>query len=808
MSFDHLFIKDVEGERRIDTDALPLRIGTGNDCQLRLPGPGGGPAMLLDLLDGVPFVQPFGRDAKMQINGEPLSASTRLADGDELQFFGSRVRVSATNERLTLNVHLEDSAYVTQPPELADDAGHAADEEIAPTAFQRAADTRAVVRESHRSPLKTTVGAALAILIVTSYLLFSSASIQFDVSPAEPDEISISGGWFRMPIGDRILLRRGDYTVTIEKDGYYDVNQNFDVGDETSKTIEIRMRRLPGRLSVVTHPPVEAVVAVDNSTVGKTPYGPVELQPGEHSVSVSADRYLPFGDVVNVAGLGQHEQLHVQLVRRWSNVEVRSEPAGASIFAGEQRIGETPATVELLEGTHQISVVRDGFKAWDGSVVAKANTDQALPLIRLEPANAKLLVNSIPRVANVTVDGRYRGQSPITLALSPDVDYEIGLSKAGYGATSRRIRLQAAESDSITVDLSARTGSLKINVQPGDASVYVDGRGRGSGSTTLKLSSAPHRVEVRKAGYETWSRSITPRPGYPQTVTARLRSLEAVERAKIETMVKTADGQIMRRVDPGTFMMGSSRSEQGRRANEVLVPVALSRTYLIGVHEVSNAEFAEFRPGHDSGSYIHPSMAGGSNPVANVSWSDAAQYCNWLSAKEGLNQAYEEKFGAWIAVRPAPNGYRLPTEAEWVWAVRYEGSAGTRKFAWGTDMPPARDSGNFADKSAVNLVPTIIPRYDDGFASTAPVGEFNASAIGIHDGAGNVAEWVNDIYTVPTPGITTPVVDPLGPEFGNSHVIRGSGWSHAGVMELRMSFRDSGTNARRDVGFRVARNAD
>jgi len=808
LSFDHLFIKDVEGERRIDADALPLRIGTGNDCQLRLPGPGGGPAMLLDLLDGVPFVQPFGRDAKMQINGEPLSASTRLADGDELQFFGSRVRVSATNERLTLNVHLEDSAYVTQPPELADDAAHAADEEIAPTAFQRAADTRAVVRESHRSPLKTIVGAALAILIVTSYLLFSSASIQFDVSPAEPDEISISGGWFRMPIGDRILLRRGDYTVTIEKDGYYDVNQNFDVGDETSKTIEIRMRRLPGRLSVVTHPPVEAVVAVDNSTVGKTPYGPVELQPGEHSVSVSADRYLPFGDVVNVAGLGQHEQLHVQLVRRWSNVEVRSEPAGASIFAGEQRIGETPVTVELLEGTHQISVVRDGFKAWDGSVVAKANTDQALPLIRLEPANAKLLVNSIPRAANVTVDGRYRGQSPITLALSPDVDYEIGLSKAGYGATSRRIRLQAAASDSITVDLSARTGSLKINVQPGDASVYVDGRGRGSGSTTLKLSSAPHRVEVRKAGYETWSRSITPRPGYPQTVTARLRSLEAVERAKIETMVKTADGQIMRRVDPGTFMMGSSRSEQGRRANEVLVPVALSRTYLIGVHEVSNAEFAEFRPGHDSGSYIHPSMAGGSNPVANVSWSDAAQYCNWLSAKEGLNQAYEEKFGEWVAVRPAPNGYRLPTEAEWVWAVRYEGSAGTRKFAWGTDMPPARDSGNFADKSAVNLVPTIIPRYDDGFASTAPVGEFNASAIGIHDGAGNVAEWVNDIYTVPTPGITTPVVDPLGPEFGNSHVIRGSGWSHAGVMELRMSFRDSGTNARRDVGFRVARNAD
>jgi formylglycine-generating enzyme required for sulfatase activity len=805
LSFDHLTIRDVEGERRIDADRLPLRVGTGSDCELRLPGPGGGPVVLLDLLDGAPFVQPFGRDESMQINGKPLLASTRLESGDELQFFGSRIQVSAFDDRLTLHVHLEDSAYVTQPPELPDDARPADDEAIAPTAFRRAAETDAATRDTHRSPLKAIVAAGLGILIVMSYLLFSSASIQFDVSPIEPDDISISGGWFRLPIGDRVLLRRGEHTVNVRKQGYYDVNQDFVVGDEASKTIEIRLRRLPGRLSVITDPPVEAVVSIDNSTVGKTPYGPVELQPGEHSVSVRADRYLPFGDVVSVAGLGQHEAMYVQLVPRWSNVGVTSEPPGATIYSGDERVGETPATVELLEGTHQISVVMEGFKAWDGTLVAIPNVDQVLPLIQLEPANAKLLVKSIPRSANVTVDGRYRGQSPITLALSPDVDYEIGLSKAGYGATSRKVRLQAAASDSITVDLSARTGSLTVNVQPGDATVYVDGRARGSGSTTLQLSSAPHRVEVRKSGYQSWSRTITPRPGYPQTVSARLRSLAAIEQEKVQVTVQTADNQTMRRVEPGTFTLGSSRSEQGRRANEVIVPVTLTQPFLIGVREVTNAEFARFRPGHDSGSNIHPSMAGGSNPVANVSWSDAVEYCNWLSAREGLKPAYEDKFGEWSLVRPLSNGYRLPTEAEWAWAIRYEGSAGARKFSWGTDMPPKRDSGNFADKAAIGLVPTIIPRYDDGFASTAPVGKFVPNAIGIHDGAGNVAEWVNDIYSVPTPGITKPVVDPLGPETGNSHVIRGSSWRHAGILELRFGYRDSGNTQRSDVGFRIAR---
>ena len=804
-----LFIRDVEGERSVDTARLPLRVGTGSDCDLRLPGPGGGPAMLLDLLDDAPFVQPVGRDESMAINGEPLVASRRLREGDELQFFGSRIVIGLQDESLTLEVRLEDSAYVTQPPELGEAGEQPAEETIAPTAFQRAAQTRAkMVESSKHGSLRTIVGIALAVLLTASFLLFTSKSVKFEVTPGEPDSFSISGGWFRLPLGDRILLRKGNYTVRVSQQGYYDVNQTFDVGDEQNVIIDIGMRKLPGYVSVVANPPIEAVVAINESQVGPAPFGPIELLPGEHSVSVRAERFLPFTGVVTVPGLGQHEQLSVQLVRRWSNVEISSEPAGARILSGDKQVGETPATIELLEGTHQISVVSDGFSAWDGTIVAEPNVDQALPLIRLQPANAKLLVNSIPRGANVTVNGRYRGQSPITLDLAPGINYEIGLSKAGYGVSSRKVRLEAAASDAITVDLTARTGTLTVNVQPADATVYVDGRARGSGSTTVRLSSAPHRIEVRKTGYESWSRTVTPRPGYPQTMIARLRSHESIARESVALERTTAAGQVLRLVEPGTFTMGSSRSEQGRRANEVIVPVKLTRPFLIGVEEVTNREFAQFRENHDSGADVHASMAGDNNPVANVTWSDAVQYCNWLSAREGLTPVYKEEFGDWVAIRPFPDGYRLPTEAEWVWALRYQGGQGALKFSWGKDWPPRQPAGNYADRSAVDLVPSIIPTYDDGFASTAEGGKFPANAIGILDGAGNVAEWVNDFYTVPTPGITTPLVDPLGPERGNSFVIRGSSWRHAGPTELRFSYRDYGSDARSDVGYRVARNGD
>ena len=664
MSFDAVIILDSEGERRIEIKHLPLRVGTGSECELRLPGPGGGPVALLDLLDDAPFVQPVGAAGALKINGSPLTTSRRLDSGDALEFFGSQIEIGAKDSALTLSIQLEDSAYITRPPEPEDAAG-LDDESIAPTAFRRASETAARTVEGRKHHWQTIVGGVLVALMIASYLLFSARSVQFTIQPGAPDDFDVSGGWFRLPLGDRHLMRSGNYTVHVRKDGYYDLSQSLTVSDAQSQSFELVLRKLPGHLSVGTSPRVDAIVTIDEGIVGQAPYGPVELQPGMHSVSVSADRYLPFADVFEIPGLGRQEQVQVQLVPRWANVEVSTEPSGATIYAGEQKLGNTPMSLELLEGSHDLIMILDGYSAWDGTIVAEPNVDQQFPTIQLEPANARLLVKTIPRSANVTVNGRYRGQSPVNLSLSPGIDYEIGMSKAGYGVAEHKIRLQAAAREEITVDLTARTGRVTVRSYPSDATVYVDGRARGTGTVTLNLSSAPHRIEVRRQGYESYGRSITPRPGYPQTVQIRLRSEEEIRQASIALTITTSNDQVLRRVEPGTFVMGASRSEQGRRANEVLVPVKLTKPFFIAAKEVTNREFAKFKKSHDSGGDVHVSLAGDNNPAANMSWSDAVEYCNWLSAQEGLPPAYEKKFDKWISIFPVPSGYRLPSEAEW-----------------------------------------------------------------------------------------------------------------------------------------------
>lgn len=806
MKFDAVIVRDSEGDSRLQLQDLPLRLGTGADCQVRLPGPGSSAVALLDELDGEPFVQPIGRSGSLKINGDALAASRRLKEGDELQFYGTSVVVGQEGEALLLQIRLEGSAYITKPPEVSDTSGTAAEETIAPTVFKRAAESAEIEAKTNRFPWQAVVGGVIAVLAIVSWLLFSSKSIQFDVQPAGADELSVSGGWFRMPVGDRILLREGTYTVNVKSEGYYDVAQSIQVDASPSKTFTIEMRRLPGKLTVTTDPEVEALVTVDQDKLGRAPYGPLELEPGTHMVSVTADRYLPYVQALTVPGLGLHQQLDVQLVPQWADVEITSSPPGAAVYQGTEQVGETPMSLELMEGTHSLSLIKDGFKAWDGTVVTAPNMDQQLPTVELEPANAQLQVNTIPRGANITVNGRYRGQSPQRISLSPGIDYQIGLSKAGYSSTTRRVRLQAAVTEEITVDLTARFGEVTVAALPGDATVYVDGQARGTGTLTMRLSSSPHRLEVKLDGYEPFKRDITPRPGYPQTVNVRLLShAELASRGTSNTYTNT-QGQVLRRVEPGDFAMGTSRREQGRRANEVIVPMRITRPFSIGTKEVTNREFRRFRPNHDSRGDIHASLAGDLNPVVNVTWEDAVEYCNWLSAQEGLTPVYEQVFQRWQPISPVPDGYRLPTEAEWVWAIRYQGRPTGRIFPWGNRMPPSRDSGNFADKSASSLVPSILPGYEDGYASTAPVGTFPANALGIYDGGGNVAEWVQDYYSVPTPGMTEPLVDFAGPRRGSNRVVRGSSWMHAGIMQLRFGYRAFGNSAQPDIGFRIARN--
>jgi formylglycine-generating enzyme required for sulfatase activity len=224
------------------------------------------------------------------------------------------------------------------------------------------------------------------------------------------------------------------------------------------------------------------------------------------------------------------------------------------------------------------------------------------------------------------------------------------------------------------------------------------------------------------------------------------------------------------------------------------------------VREVTNAQFRRFLAAHSSGRFGNHDLDADANPVVRVTWEQAAEYCNWLSAQEGLPPVYTKKNGRLVAASPVGTGYRLPTEAEWSRAARYP-ERGPLKYPWGDALPVLPNSGNYADESARPVVPQVLQGYDDRFPATSPVGSFRPNALGFFDLGGNVAEWVHDVYAIP-PATGSVEKDPLGPAEGDLHVILGSSFLQGTIGELRLSYRDYGTKPRADVGFRVARYAE
>ena len=181
-------------------------------------------------------------------------------------------------------------------------------------------------------------------------------------------------------------------------------------------------------------------------------------------------------------------------------------------------------------------------------------------------------------------------------------------------------------------------------------------------------------------------------------------------------------------------------------------------------------------------------------PVTKVSWRDAIDFCNRLSAMDGLTPAYavDERLVTWLH---DADGYRLPTEAEWEYAAR--GTDG-RVYPWGNEPPSNQLCWN-GEGNDVGY------RLRQG---PAPVGSYpaGASPFGLMDMAGNVWEWCWDQYE--NYRETKAVVrTSTGQSESRPRVLRGGSWIYDVPSLVRAAYRGRDDVSRRDsrVGFRCAR---
>lgn len=797
---------DLNGRRREFVAAqLPLTLGGQATADVVLDGVPG--SIQVGRLGSTFFVQAERGTRNLRVAGETLAGTRELRDGDTIALDRARLACRIGNGVLEIRVTMVVEAGDTAPPdldELAREGARAADVAIAPIAFKPNV-AGAGVRRSGPSKRTVALGGAFALLAAMAWFAFTAKSVALKIEPV-PAVLRLPGTFFKVQVGERFLLRSGSHRVVAELPGYYPLETAIEVGPLADQTIELALTKLPGIVTVVAEPPVPAEVVIDGEARGTTPLADLSLTPGPHRLEVNAERYLPAALDIEVEGGGERETVAVELTPDWAVISLRTNPPGATVLVDGVEAGVTPAAIEMASGQRDVEVRLAGHNAWSSKLQVVANQPQELPDIELALADGRIDVASVPSDASVSVNGEFRGRTPLTLRLAPGRAHRLALSKPGYDTATRELSVAADSGRRLEIELAAQYGEIEVTSTPASVEIWVDGERVGTTPATLKLTAVPHVLELRQAGFALERAELTPRPGFPQRLERTLTALDTTSGGGFANVLRTSGGQELKLIPAGQFTMGSSRREVGRRSNEALKPVRITRAFYLGAREVTNAEFRAFKPSHDSGEFNGESLNGADQPAVNVTWDDVVQYLNWLSVKDGLQPVYEEQGGGWAAVRPLRNGYRLPTEAEWEWAARFAGQTAALLYPWGEAMPPPDRSGNYADVKASRVLPTTLVTYDDGHVVSAPVGTYGPNAFGVYDLGGNVAEWVQDVYAADAIESTERVDDPLGPESGRLHAVRGASWRSATVADLRLAARGSGFEPRPDLGFRIARN--
>ena len=238
---------------------------------------------------------------------------------------------------------------------------------------------------------------------------------------------------------------------------------------------------------------------------------------------------------------------------------------------------------------------------------------------------------------------------------------------------------------------------------------------------------------------------------------------------------------VLRRIEPGTFTMGSPSGEIGRyNTFEDRHSVTLSQAFYIGVFEVSQKQWKNVTGGSPS------PYSGDARAVDNVSYADIRGSSNgtkWPASSAVDSTSFLGK----LRSKSGLSGLDLPTDAQWEYACR---AGTTTALNSGKNLSSTEQDSNLAALARYRLnsgvsepatlgsdgVPLITTTSDGkgGYTAQTKVGSYTPNAWGLYDMHGNVWEWCLDWWQE---GLgTSAATNPKGPSSGTERVQRGGGW--------------------------------
>lgn len=269
-------------------------------------------------------------------------------------------------------------------------------------------------------------------------------------------------------------LPPGDHLLTLRKADHRPENRTLQLEPQQRRSETIRLQPVTGLVLVRSRPP-RADIRIDGALQGRTPAVLSHLPIGRYRLTLSLDGH--HDDTIDLRITDRIPlKIDVDLQSDSATLLVRTTPVPAQLSINGIPRGLTPVQVTRIpEGETRLQLQADGYQPIERALRLSAGEFQELDF-NLRPIPATLRVESRPPGARVTVNGHYRGDTPLALEALEPGPYRLALDLADHDPVTRTIELTHGESRIESFPLVANTGRIVLTTEPAAVSVYIEGR--------------------------------------------------------------------------------------------------------------------------------------------------------------------------------------------------------------------------------------------------------------------------------------------------------------------------------------------
>ena len=181
------------------------------------------------------------------------------------------------------------------------------------------------------------------------------------------------------------------------------------------------------------------------------------------------------------------------------HLSVQSNPSGATVWINGNQAGETPMTKRMLAGMYDIRIGKGGYGFFDQEAVQIERQKQ-----QAVSGELPSLIRSTPSAADVLIDGKQVGQTPLPYHFSPG-QHTVTLKKEGYRELTKTFRVSAgnmAPMPEMNLAKIPDVHPIKITSAPSGAQTAIDGRPRGKTPLNVDLVAGQHHIYLAHPGYQ------------------------------------------------------------------------------------------------------------------------------------------------------------------------------------------------------------------------------------------------------------------------------------------------------------------